>query len=226
MDHALIQLIVATTAFVFSHFVMSGPAREPLVSIMGKQGFLLFYSVISFATLAWASVTFVHAASAPLLWDGTGDVPWVLSSLLTIAALTLLIPSFAGNPALPGKKLAGLSAVLPAGVFRVTRHPMMWSIALWAFAHILVAPSPRVLVLMTGLIILSLVGSHFQDKRKLAENRRDVGAWQRRTSFLPRIAELPALGTIWLYAAILWFLVTWLHFHLTGIPAGLWKWLA
>lgn len=45
MDHALIQLIAATAAFVISHFVMSGPIRSRLQSMLGGQGFLLFYSL-------------------------------------------------------------------------------------------------------------------------------------------------------------------------------------
>jgi uncharacterized membrane protein len=33
-----------------------------------------------------------------------------------------------------------LAAKVPTGVFRVTRHPMMWGIALWGLSHMLVAP--------------------------------------------------------------------------------------
>ena len=78
---------------------------------------------------------------------------------------------------------------------------------------------------MTGLIVLALLGSHFQDKRKLAGNKREFGPWQRRTTFWPKFSALLNLYTIWLIAFLVWFIATWVHFHLFGIPAGLWLWV-
>lgn len=225
MDPSLIHLAAATLGFVFTHFAMSGVFRPALVSLVGAQGFLLFYSLVSLATFAWVIVAFDRADDGVALWNGMTAVPWTIASLLTITAMTLLIPSFAGNPALPGKKLAGLGTVVPAGVYRVTRHPMMWGIALWAIGHIVAAPSMRVLILMSGLIVLALLGSHFQDVRKHAQNQREVSAWQRRTSFWPQWRELTALKTMWSLALLVWFIATWVHYHLFGIPAGLWMWI-
>ncbi|MGV3511048.1 MAG: NnrU family protein [Novosphingobium sp.] len=221
----MIHLAAATFGFVITHFVMSGFLRPTLVSLAGTQGFLLFYSLVSLATFAWVIVAFDRADDGIVLWNGMAAVPWTIASLLTITAMTLLIPSFVGNPALPGKKLAGLGTVVPSGAYRVTRHPMMWGIALWAIGHIVASPSMRVLILMSGLILLALLGSHFQDVRKLAQNQREVSAWQRRTSFWPQWRELAGLRTLWLLALLVWFIATWVHYHLFGIPAGLWMWI-
>lgn len=225
MDADLIHLVIATAAFVFTHFAMSGPLRQPLVSRLGAQGFLLLYSLVSIGTLAWSVVVFDRTDADWQAWNGMAPVPWALASLLTLTGLALLIPSFARNPALPGKTAAGLGTVIPVGVFRVTRHPMMWGIAIWALGHMIAAPSARVLVLMTGIILLALVGSHFQDKRKVAGNKREFGPWQRRTTFWPKFGELLRLHTILLITFLVWFIATWIHYHLFGIPAGLWLWL-
>lgn len=225
MDHALIQLIVATTAFVFSHFVMSGPIRSRLQSMMGAQGFLLFYSLVSLCALAWAIVTFDRVKAGTPLWDGMAAGAWAVASLLTITGTAFLLPSFVRNPALAGKNAAGVGTWIPVGVFRITRHPMMWGISLWALGHIVASPTPRVLVFMSGLIVLALLGSHFQDKRKVAQNKREFLPWQRRTSFWPRLQELGGLRLSWVLAFFVWFIATWLHYHLFGIPAGLWMWI-
>lgn len=225
MDAGMVHLIAATAAFVATHFLMSGPLRRPLVSMIGEQGFLLAYSLVSISTLAWAIVVFDRTGAEWSAWNGMAPVPWAIASLLTLTALALLIPSFARNPALPGKNAAGLGTVVPVGVFKVTRHPMMWGIAIWALGHMIAAPTARVLILMTGLIVLALVGSHFQDKRKLAGNKREFGPWQRRTTFWPNFGELLRLHSIWLIAFLLWFIATWIHYQFFGIPAGLWLWL-
>lgn len=226
MDAGLLNLVVATIAFVATHFIMSGPLRPLLASKFGAQGFLLFYSLISIATFAWAVIAFDRVDSDFALWNGMAAVPWALASLLTITALVLLIPSFVRNPALPGQSAAGVGTWIPTSVFRVTRHPMMWGISLWAIGHMIASPTPRVLILMSGLILLALLGSHFQDRRKVAQNKREFSPWQRRTSFWPQWRELGSLKSIWLLAFLLWFIATWLHYHLFGIPAGLWLWVA
>jgi hypothetical protein len=75
---------------------------------------------------------------------------------------------------------------------------------------------------MGTLILLGLLGSHFQDKRKLAQNKREFEPWQRRTSFWPNLRRLGNLGLVWLIAVVLWFIATIIHWEVFGIPAGLW----
>ncbi|MCX7285596.1 MAG: NnrU family protein [Novosphingobium sp.] len=225
MGASLLHLLVATVSFVVSHFVMSGTLRGMLLSRLGEQMFLLVYSFISIGTLAWVIVVFDRTDPGFALWNGMHPLPWALASLLTIAALAFLIPSFVRNPALPGKNAAGLGTVIPSGVFKITRHPMMWGIALWALAHLIAAPTARSIILMVGLIVLALVGSRLQDKRKLARNKREFQPWQRRTSFWPQTSQFGAIGVIWIIAFLVWFLITWAHYHFFGIPAGLWLWV-
>ncbi len=225
MDASLSHLLVATFSFVVSHFVMSGALRSLLMTRLGEQVFLLVYSFVSLGTLAWAIVVFDRTPSGPGLWDGMHPLPWAIASVLTIAAMAFLLPSFSRNPALPGKNAAGLGTVIPSGVFKITRHPMMWGIALWALGHIIAAPTARSFILMTGMIVLALVGSHLQDKRKLAGNKREFQPWQRRTTFWPKYSEFGAIGVVWIIAFLVWFLITWVHAHFFGIPAGLWLWV-
>lgn len=221
----LVPLAAATSCFVGSHFLLSGPLRRVIAKSLGRPTYLTIYSLVAIATLTWAIVAFDRAPATPALWDGTNAVAWALASVLTIVSLAFFIPSFAGNPVLPGRKAAGLGTVVPTGVFTITRHPMMWAFALWALAHIIVAPTGRSLIFMSGMIVLALLGSHFQDKRKIAGNNREFAPWQRRTSYWPRLDKLGAIGLIWLLAALVWVIITLIHWELFGIPAGLWRWI-
>lgn len=225
MTEGLAALILTAAAFVGSHLLLSGPPRSALVRRLGERGFMGVYSLVAFATFAAMIVAFRRSAPGPVLWNGAAPVLWVAASLLTLVALALLLGSLRGNPALPQASVEGLGARQPEGAFRITRHPMMMAIALWAVAHILVAPTARTIVLGLALLILALAGSHQQDRRK----RRLLGAewqgWMAHTSFWPRWTALGALGPTWLVALLVWLAVTWAHIPLAGMAAGIWRWL-
>lgn len=225
MDGTVGKLLIAAVFFVSSHFIMSGPLRKSLRSALGEPTFLLVYSLVSLLALTWMIVAFDRADAGEPLYDGMALVPWLAASVLTLVAMTLLLPSFAWNPALPGRKAAGLGTVIPSSVFKVTRHPMMWGFTFWAFAHMIASPTVPVAIMMTSIIVLALVGSHLQDKRKLAGNTREFGPWQRRTSFWPRLGKLKDLRMAWLVALLVWFIATWAHYQFFGIPAGIWMWI-
>jgi len=227
MTEQLANLIAASLAFVGTHFALSHPFRAGLVKRLGQPGFMGLYSVVALVTFGWMVLAFraLPMVEVPL-WDGTRDVAWVLSSVVMLMAAVLFAGSFQGNPALPDPRAKELARKDPHGVFKVTRHPMMWSFALWSVSHVLVSPTPRVLVLSGAMAFLALVGARLQDSKKLAAMGANWESWERRTSFLPRLTVLPAVGLVpWLGGFALWLGATWLHVMLVGIPAGIWRWL-
>jgi len=227
MDAQLASLIAAAAAFVGSHFVLSHPLRGSAVKALGPMGFQAIYSLFAFAGLGWMVMAFLAIGpSGQVLWDGTGEPAWVLASLLTLVAAVLLVGSFAGNPALPSPNAADLAGRGVHGVFHVTRHPMMWAIALWGLAHILVRPDPRTLVLAGSFVVLALVGSHLQDRKKQALMGPAWQVWQAQTGYWPRPLGLLSAGLVpWLGGLLLWLGASWAHVWLAYVPAGLWRWL-
>ena len=225
MDAGFIALVGASVLFVGTHFLLSHPWRRPLIRAIGDQAFTVIYSIVALLTFTAEIVAFDHAPRTPMLWDGTAMVPWVLASILTLVALGLLLASFNKNPALPLTSMAGLSTRRPTGVFLITRHPMMMAIALWAVAHILIAPTPRTIVLTLTMGFLALYGAHLQDQKKLALNKREWSVWMQRTRFWPDVKKLGVIGFVWIIAVILWVGVTGMHMWLADIPAGLWRYL-
>ncbi len=226
MDPAITALLAASIAFVGLHFAMSHPLRAPLVARLGEGGFIGVYSLVSLATFAWMVLAF---RAAPLLglpvWSGQDEVSWTIASALTIVATVLFLGSFARNPALPGMPVGDLATREPSGVFRVTRHPMMWGFALWALAHIIVAPTSRTLVLAGSIGFLALVGAHLQDRKKAGLLGPAWTAWEAKTHYWPRWRELPRAGfLLWSIAVALWLALTWAHIKLAYVPAGVWRW--
>jgi uncharacterized membrane protein len=226
VDPALANLIAASTAFVGSHFALSHPLRGSVVRAAGPKGFQGVYSLVALGTFAWLVMAFRAAPPAAPLWDGFATLPWVLATLLMLPAAVLLAGSFIGNPAMPAPNAAALAGRGPHGVFHVTRHPMMWSFALWSACHVLVSPTGRVIILNLAIAVLALVGAHLQDRKKEVLMGAAWRQWEAQTSYWPRLGKLGQAGAIaWLGGSALWLAATWAHGWLIAMPAGLWRWI-
>jgi uncharacterized membrane protein len=182
------QLLLATLAFVGSHLLLSHPLRPALAARLGERGFLILYSLVALATFAWIIVAYRQGSDAGAWWIGPYQF-WPFASLLMLFASILLVGSLVGNPAHPGmgRRRAGRA---PRGVYAITRHPMNWSFILWALVHASLSGSPRNLTVAGGILVLALVGSIGQDRKKerlLGEAWRD---WEAQTSFVPFAAAV------------------------------------
>jgi uncharacterized membrane protein len=212
-------LVLSAILFVGTHFLMSHPFREPLVGWVGEGPFRAIYVVVSLITFAMM-VYFYHAIGRePLLWPVPGDALWLTASVLMWFASILFIGSFIKNPALPGSP--GPTGG-PTGVFRITRHPMMWSFAIWAIVHLRVVAMPKALVLDGAILILALAGAAAQDRKKARQFGEAWHEWTGQTAFVPFTGGVAYPGAVALAGGtIFFFLVTWIH----PIPAGFWRWI-
>jgi uncharacterized membrane protein len=154
----------------------------------------------------------------PPLWV-PGDGVWLVASLLMWLASILFVGSFIKNPALAG---APGPRGGPTGVLRITRHPMMWSFAIWAGVHLAVIGMPKALVLDGAILILALGGAAAQDSKKKQLMGDAWHEWTNETAFVPFTKGVGFPGTVAaIGGTIFFFLVTWLH----PIPAGFWRWI-
>jgi uncharacterized membrane protein len=217
-------LVLASASFVSTHFLMSHPLRPAMVRVFRPGGFAGVYSVISLATFGWMAFEFGRAPKGENYWPAT-DLMWVAASVLTLLAATLFVGSLVRNPSFPGASDA-LAAQKPTGAFRVTRHPMMWSFALWGVAHILVAPRPDNFIFSGAIIFLALVGAKAQEIKKAALVGVEWDVWLRQTSFGLRLGQLGNIGLLpWAAGLALWLAATWAHQYLGGYAAGVFRWL-
>jgi uncharacterized membrane protein len=224
MNASLWNLIAANIAFVGTHFAMSHPLRAGLVRMLGAGGFQVAYSLVSFATLGWVYFAFIAAPPADL--PGSGEIGWIIATLLTLPAMILLAGSFAGNPALPTPLAEQQARAEPKGVFRVTRHPMMWSFGLWAASHMVLFWSARTMITAAAVGFLALVGAKMQDRKKESLMGESWAQWESKTSYWPRWGQLFSVGAVpLLLGSAAWLAASWLHLWQAGIPAGVWRWL-
>ena len=212
-------LFFSAIAFVGLHFLLSHPLRRPLVRSLGERAFQGIYSLIALLTFG-AMIYFYHAIGREpeRLWDA-GDAGWIIGTILMWLALILFVGSFVKNPALVG---ARGPAGGPSGVFRITRHPMMWAFAIWAGVHLMILAAPKTLVFDGAIIILALAGAFGQDRKKARQFGENWHDWTAQTAFVPFTKGVGNPGAVALIGGtLLFFLATWAH----PIPAGLWRWL-
>jgi uncharacterized membrane protein len=52
------------------------------------------------------------------------------------------------------------------GILRVTRHPFLWGVAIWAFLHLIVTGDAASMVLFGTFLVLALVGPPLIDAKR------------------------------------------------------------
>ena len=82
-------VVVASVAFVGSHFLLSHPLRGALVRAVGEKGFLGIYSLVAFLTLGWMVMTYKRAPVSSPLWV-PGDGIWAVVTVVMLIASILL----------------------------------------------------------------------------------------------------------------------------------------
>ena len=222
------MVALAAASFVGTHFVLSHPLRAPLVTVLGEAGFMIAYSLVAFATLGWMAQAYKTAPATAPLWE-VGDGLWALATLVMLVASILLAGSLIGNPALPGPPTAAPKEA--RGAFAITRHPMMWAMALWGVVHILVFPVIANICLAGAIIVLALVGAALQDKKKESLQPERWRAWESRTSFWPFAAIASGKARFGGFrphdlagGLVIWLVATWGHLPAAGVAAGIWRW--
>ena len=168
--------MLALAAFVFlaTHYVSSTPLRSGLVGVLGENAYLGLYVLVSLVTLGWMIWAYVKAPYERL-WVGDEFKVWAVV-LMPISLLLLVCGLLAPNPSAVRQESALRSMGEPRGILRVTRHPVLWGIALWAWVHLVSRGDAASLIFFGGFLLLALSGTVLQDARK----NRAIGVdWQR-----------------------------------------------
>jgi uncharacterized membrane protein len=176
-----LYLIVATLAFLGLHIVPSTPLRRVLSRKLGESAYLGLFSVASLAGLFWMSLTYSRAPYEAL-WPG---LRWVPAAVLPFSFILLACGLLQRNPALVGMAGALRRADAVRGILRVTRHPVMWAVMLWAAAHVLALGTLQAAIFFGGLFLLAAAGTTLQDARKARALGEDWRRFASKTSNLP-----------------------------------------
>lgn len=174
----------ALTGFVLLHIGLSATGlRAAAVKAVGEGPYRGLFSLASFALLAWM----IHAYGvmradpfAPLnqaLWAPPEWLRWPASVLAVFGIALAVAGVLTPGPTFAGFEKRSLEQQEPArGVLRITRHPFLWGLALWAFAHLLLNGERSALMLFGALGFMVIFGARSIDRKGRA---RSGEAWDR-----------------------------------------------
>ena len=204
MNNATFVVVILWLLFAASHMLpSSGAIRSRLVARLGEKRFLGAYSLVSFVffvPLVYYYMTHRHAG--PLLWaPPTSGAAEFLLLLANLVGFVLLV---AGVMTPSPASVTGAPRDEPAGVQRITRHPVFMGIGLWALAHMPVNGYASDVAFFGGFVVFALAGSWHQDRRKLAVGDARFERFHAGTPFVPLtgrgtlrgLMELPPLAVI------------------------------
>jgi uncharacterized membrane protein len=175
MESVMISLILAAAFFVGIHVFVSGTRlRDRLVAQVGEQGFRGLFSALSLVGMVWMGWAYSRAPSIAL-WGKTHAFR-PLALLLVLFAFLVGVGLTTPSPTAVGGE-SQLDQPEPArGILRITRHPFLWGVALWAFTHLLLNGDAASFVLFGALLLLALVGPGSIDAKR---QRAFGGKWGR-----------------------------------------------
>jgi len=183
------MLALATVVFLVTHYVSSTPLRSGLVAMLGENIYLGVYILVSLATLGWMIWAYVKAPYERL-WVGDEFKVWAVV-LMPVSLVLIACGALIRNPSAVRQERAVRYMDEPRGILRVTRHPILWGIALWAAVHLISRGDTASLIFFGGFLLLAVSGTVLQDRRK----EKTIGVdWQRFASVTSNVPFAAIVG--------------------------------
>lgn len=172
----MLSLSAAALFFVGIHLLIAGTKlRDRLVAALGEGAYMGLFSLLSAGGITWLCMAYADAGMRPLWGRPAAFVPvsWLLMAVAFVAVvlgLTTKSPTAAGGEAV-------LDSDEPVrGILRITRHPFLWGVALWAVTHVIANGDVASLVFFGAFAVLALAGPPSIDAKRA---RKHGERWQR-----------------------------------------------
>ena len=208
------EFSLALALFLLSHSIPARPAlRGSLTAVLGERPYLVLYSMLSLGLLIWLISAAFRAPFLPL---------WNLSLSQYYVPVVLMLPTFmlfiggavSPNPLSIAFSRQSFDPDRP-GIVAVTRHPILWGFALWAFSHVVPNGDLVSLIMFGGFGLFALAAMPLTDRRKRRQLGPDWETLAAGTSILPFAGRAPwrwprhtlaitLIGGTLRYLAMLW----------------------
>ncbi len=203
-----LEFASAWVVFFATHSLPLRPPLRPLLQgALGRRGFTIVYSALSLAVLTWL-IGAAGRAPVLILWDWA---PWQRHVPLAVM-LAVCLGIGRPNPfSFGGARNDRFDPARP-GIVRLTRHPLLLAMALWAASHVVPNGDVAHVLLFGVFAVFAALGGRLVDRRR----QREMGAqWQRLQTAVAaqpaRIRPASWSGTvaratagIALYAGLIW----------------------
>jgi len=187
------NLALACAFFLCIHLMISGTVlKEQIISSIGKMAYYALFSLFSIVGLAWICFAYAFAVNDPLnahLWDAplflkiialVGN--FIAIQLVVVGALSPSPTNLLALRHLPEKSVHG--------VIRITRHPILAGIGVWAVMHMLCDGNVASWVFFGSILGLCALGANNIDRKRTAVQGETYTSIKKRTSIIPFVAVI------------------------------------
>jgi len=179
----VLSLLLAAFFFAGIHLGIAGTTiRDSAISALGESSYRGVFAFASVIGLVWLIIAYNRA---PYLvtwgmlewWKPFAIILMLPASLLVVIGLTTPNPTSVGQEGRLGQP--------PRGIVRVTRHPFLTGVGLWALVHLIASGDVASLVFFAVWAIVAFAGTASIDRKR----QRLLGsAWEpfaAQTSIVP-----------------------------------------
>ena len=169
------SLLLAAIFFAGIHLGVAGTTiRDRAIAALGQSGYRVAFSIATVVGLAWLVVAY-NRAPYVVTW---GMLEWWKPFAMVVIGLTT------PNPTAVARE--NRLAQPPQGIVRVTRHPFLTGVGLWALVHLIGNGDVASLVFFAVWAVVAFAGTVSIDRKR----RRLLGAaaWEpfaAQTSIVP-----------------------------------------
>jgi len=187
-------LIAAALVFLGIHVLISGTRiRDAIIKATGERPYLGAFSLTSLILIVWL-VSAYNAASASadnrVLYDLGVGVRHLAIPIVALAFVLGVQGLLGANPTSVQQEKAAASEGTVKGVLRITRHPFLWAVMIWAAFHVAANGDLASVIFFGTFLVLAFIGTFLID----AKRKRKLGAvWDSyayKTSNIPFAAAL------------------------------------
>jgi uncharacterized membrane protein len=136
----LANLIAAALAFLFLHRAISGSKlRDTAARRLGETLYLRLFAAASVGILLWLSFAFAGARNRPEnidLWTSPPFAQWLQPGIQFVAFLFIASGLATPNPGTVRQQESVSRPDIVRGMLRITRHPFLWGVAIFAAGHL------------------------------------------------------------------------------------------
>lgn len=170
------EFALALVVFMASHFLpRMGGLRETLIGKIGRRAYFAGYGILSLVVLFWL-IGSASRASYVELWAATEWTRKVPTVVMPFAMFLAVIGVGTRWPYTLGSKAGTAFDPANPGLAAMTRHPLLWALALWSAAHLPPNGDLAHVVLFGGFGVMSLAAMPMFDRRAQAALSADDAA--------------------------------------------------
>ncbi len=181
-------LILASLFFLGLHFgVAATSLRDQWIARFGEKGYRILFASLALLGLIWLVYAWRQASYTSYipLWGQPLVFKYLAVLMMPVAFLFIIAGITTKNPARLGQEDMIERGFQPTGILRITRHPMLWGIALWALLHLLANGDLAAVIFFGTFLVLATKGSYDLDRKRLKQYGKAWQRYQQITSIIP-----------------------------------------